>query len=118
MAQITETPTHECKRAIMSVYDAMYVLGGKWKITLVACLLFGPKRYSDILRNVQGISGKMLSRELKEMEINMLIKRTVSDSLPLSVTYELTEYGNSVKPIIAILSEWGETHRKWITGKE
>jgi len=114
MGTITATPSHECKMAIMGVHDAMYVLGGKWKISIIASLLFGPRRYSDILRDVNGISGKMLSRELKEMETNVLIKRTVSETTPITVTYALTPYGESVKPVIAILSNWGEEHRNAI----
>jgi len=111
---ITATPTHECKRSIMAVHDAMYVLGGKWKMSIVAGLLFGPRRYSEILRDITGISGKMLSRELKEMETNFLVKRTISETLPITVTYELTEYGESIKPVISILAEWGEEHRRCV----
>ncbi|MBB5621957.1 DNA-binding HxlR family transcriptional regulator [Pedobacter cryoconitis] len=98
----------------MGVHDAMYVLGGKWKIYIITGLLFGPMRYSDLLRNITGISGKVLSRELKEMEINHLINRTVSSTQPVTVTYELTEYGESTKSIIGVLSEWGEDHREMI----
>ncbi|MRX75028.1 transcriptional regulator [Pedobacter petrophilus] len=98
----------------MGVHDAMYVLGGKWKIYIITALLFGSKRYSELLRDVQGISGKVLSRELKEMETNRLVKRTVSVTQPVTVTYELTEYGKSAKSIIGVLSEWGETHRNLI----
>lgn len=114
MFKVTPTPTHECKKAIMGVHDAMYVLGGKWKIYIITGLLFGPMRYSDLLRNITGISGKVLSRELKEMETNHLIKRTVSSTQPVKVTYELTEYGESTKSIIGVLSEWGEDHREMI----
>jgi len=117
MAVITENPTHACKKSIMAIHDAMYVLGGKWKMSIVACLLFGPRRYSDILRDIEGISGKMLSRELKEMEANLLVNRIVADTQPLMVTYELTTYGESIKPVILILAEWGEEHRKCITFK-
>jgi DNA-binding HxlR family transcriptional regulator len=101
--KITPTPTHECRKAILGVNDAMYILGGKWKIYLIAALLFGPKRYSELLRDITGISGKVLSRELKEMEVNRLVKRTVSSTQPVSVNYELTEYGESTKSIIAVL---------------
>ncbi|WP_293309752.1 winged helix-turn-helix transcriptional regulator [Pedobacter sp. UBA5917] len=114
MLKITPTPSHDCKKAIMGVHDAMYVLGGKWKIYIIAGLLFGPKRYSDLLRDVKGISGKALSRELKEMELNRLVKRTVASTQPIAVIYELTEYGESTKSIIGVLSEWGETHRDYI----
>ena len=99
----------------MAVHDAMYVLGGKWKISIIASLLFGKKRYSDILKDVDGISGKMLSRELKEMEINQLIKRTVITTQPVSVMYELTPYGETVQPVITILAQWGIAHRDLIT---
>ncbi|KAA5535724.1 winged helix-turn-helix transcriptional regulator [Paenimyroides baculatum] len=106
--------SEECRHSIRAVHDAMYVLGGKWKISIVACLLFGAKRYSDILREVEGISGKMLSRELKEMEVNFLVKRTVGKSQPVMVSYELTEYGESVKPVIATLANWGQIHRQCV----
>ncbi|UUC45179.1 winged helix-turn-helix transcriptional regulator [Flavobacterium cerinum] len=109
-----EQPIHSqmaCNKAIMAVHDAMYVLGGKWKISIIASLLFGKKRYSDILKDVNGISGKMLSRELKEMEVNKLIKRTVISTQPVSVMYELTPYGETVQPVITILAQWGITHR-------
>ena len=117
MSEIKEHTGHECKKSILAVHDAMYVLGGKWKISIVASLLFGPKRYSDILRDVAGISGKMLSRELKEMETNLLIKRTVVSTQPVTVSYKLTEYGESAKPVIDVLAKWGEVHRKCITRK-
>ncbi|UKT65012.1 winged helix-turn-helix transcriptional regulator [Pedobacter mucosus] len=118
MFKITAEPSHECKMAIMSVHDAMHVLGGKWKISIITCLLFGPRRYSDMLRDVKGISGKMLSRELKEMETNALINRSVSETPPVSVTYRLTNYGESVKPVIAILASWGEAHRNEVLRKK
>lgn len=106
-----------CSKAIMAVYDAMYILGGKWKISIVASLLFGKKRYSEILRDVEGISGKMLSRELKEMEMNELIKRSVTNTQPVTVMYELTSYGETVQPVINVLAQWGTNHRVRITGK-
>ncbi len=118
MSVITATPSHECKRSIMAVHDAMYVLGGKWKISIVACLLFGPKRYSEILQAIAGISGKMLSRELKEMEANLLVKRVVASTQPIMVTYELTGYGESVQPVIEVLAQWGEKHRRCIAYKD
>ena len=108
---------HECKRTIMAVHDAMHVLGGKWKVSIVASLCFGPKRYSELLKEVYGISGKMLSRELKDMELNKLVNRTVLDTQPVTVQYELTDYGQTLKPMIANLAEWGIEHRKEIFGK-
>lgn len=113
----TNHPEHECKKTIMAVHDAMDVLHGKWKISIVAALSFGNKRYSELLREVNGVSGKMLSRELKDMELNQLIKRTVLDKKPITVEYELTEYGENLKSVIDNLASWGIAHRKKIIGK-
>lgn len=111
---ITRDKTIECKKTMMAVHDAMYMLGGKWKISIVATLCFHPKRYSDILKDVNGISGKMLSRELKEMEMNKLVKRTVLDTQPVTVQYALTDYGQKLKPMIDTLALWGLEHREMI----
>lgn len=110
-------PNYECKKTIMAVQDAMDVLNGKWKISIVAALCFNKKRYSDLLRDVNGISGKMLSRELKDMELNQLVKRTVAVDQPVMVQYELTPFGKSLKTLIEDLALWGIEHRKQITGK-
>lgn len=106
------------KQEIMAVHDAMDVLSGKWKISIVSSICYyNQRRFSDILNDVQGISNKMLSKELRDLEINKLIKRTVLDTQPVSVRYQLTEYGMSLKTIINNLAEWGKGHRKAITGK-
>ena len=62
-----------CSKKLLAVHDTMDVLGGKWKISIISSLGFGKKRYSELLKDVPGISGKMLSRELKDMEMNMLV---------------------------------------------
>lgn len=108
---------YDCKKTIMAVHDDMDVLNGKWKISIVAALCFNKKRYSDLLKDVRGISGKMLSRELKEMELNQLVKRTVLDTRPVTVEYELTDYGQNLKIVIKNLAMWGLEHRKQIIGK-
>ena len=107
----------ECKKTILAVHDAMDVLNGKWKISIIATLCFSKKRYSDILRDINGISGKMLSRELKDMELNHFVKRTVLSTQPVVVEYELTEYGHSLKTVIGSLAAWGMEHRRKIIGK-
>jgi DNA-binding HxlR family transcriptional regulator len=109
--------SQECKKTIMAVHDAMDVLNGKWTISIIAALCFNKKRYSDLLKDVKGISGKMLSRELKEMEINKLVRRTVLDTQPITVIYELTEYGQNLKSVVEHLAVWGLEHRKKIFEK-
>jgi len=106
------------KREIMAVHDAMDILNGKWKISIISSICYyNKRRFSDILNDVKGISNKMLSKELKELEINKLITRTVLDTQPISVQYQLTEYGMTLKTIINNLAEWGIAHRKVIIGK-
>ncbi len=112
-----EYENYDCKKTIMAVHDAMDVLNGKWKISIIAALCFNKKRYSDLLNDVKGISGKMLSRELKEMETHKLVKRTVLSTQPITVQYELTEYGGKLKSVISNLADWGLAHRKKIIGK-
>lgn len=107
----------ECRRFIRSMQDTMEILGGKWKVYIIAALYTNSKRYSDLLKDVEGISGKMLSRELKEMELNQLITRTVLDTQPVTVRYQLTEYGETLKPIVHMLADWGHEHRRKIIGK-
>lgn len=110
--------SEDCKMKIMAISDAMYTLGGKWKMHIIASLYFGERRYSDLLESIGNISGKMLSRELKEMETNLLIHRKVMETRPITVQYALTEYGKKLLPIIDNLAEWGFEHRKKVMGKE
>lgn len=104
----------ECGQTIMAIHDVMDLLNGKWKVSIIACLCFKKMRYSDLLREVKGISGKMLSRNLKELEINQLITRSVLSTQPVTVEYEITAYGATLKHLIATIAAWGMTHRKRI----
>ena len=106
------------KKQMMAIQDSMDVLSGKWKIAIISSIcLFNKRRFSDVLNDVVGISNKMLSKELKELEINKLIKRTVLDTQPITVQYELTKHGKSLQIIIQNLTDWGVQHRKVIVGK-
>ncbi|ANI89020.1 HxlR family transcriptional regulator [Arachidicoccus ginsenosidimutans] len=108
----------EQKKRMRSVQDAMDALNGKWKISIISSICcYGKRRFSDILNDVEGISNRMLSKELKELEINQLIKRSVLETQPITVQYELTEHGNTLQTIISNLSDWGVVHRKKIVGK-
>ncbi|WP_183114855.1 winged helix-turn-helix transcriptional regulator [Flagellimonas pelagia] len=106
------------KKEMMAVQDAMDVLSGKWKISIISSICFyNKRRFSDILNDVKGISNKMLSKELKELEINKLIKRIVLDTQPVTVQYQLTEHGKTLQIIINNLTDWGKAHRKKIIGQ-
>ncbi|KQT24435.1 HxlR family transcriptional regulator [Chryseobacterium sp. Leaf405] len=109
--------TEEHKKEIMAVQDSMDVLNGKWKISIISSICYyNKRRFSDILNDVVGISNKMLSKELKELEINKLIKRIVLNTQPITVQYELTSHGKSLQTIINNLRDWGMKHRKEIIG--
>ena len=107
----------ECTRSILPVRDALEVLSGKWKLPIIISLMFGNKRFSQIAKEIPNITDKMLSKELRDLEANCLVKRTVYDSIPVVVEYSLTEYGHSLKPVIEVLRDWGTTHRERIMGK-
>ncbi|MBN9484784.1 MAG: transcriptional regulator [Bacteroidetes bacterium 43-93] len=107
----------ECKKNIMAVQDALDVINGKWKLPIIISLVFGAKRFKEMEREIPGITAKMLSKELKELEMNQLVARTVYDSMPVTVEYSLTEYGKTLKKLIAELNKWGIQHREYIMGK-
>ncbi len=104
----------ECTRMLLPVQDALDLLSGKWKLQIILSLTFGKKRFKQMQREIPGLSPKMLSKELKELEVNQLLERRVYDSLPVTVEYELTAYGKTLKPLIGELHKWGAKHRKRI----
>ena len=115
MYRRTEEHTPEaCNAAISSVKDALYVLSGKWKLPLIVALIQGAKRFNDIQRSLDGITPKILSKELRELELNDFVVRRVEPTVPVTVIYELTEYSKSLDKIITELKEWGHQHRERI----
>jgi len=98
---------------LMGMRDAMDILRGKWKVQIVGTLLFGGKmRFMDLLRDVDGIAAKMLSKELQDLETHQLVKRTVKETKPITVEYEITPYGRSLETVIIEISQWGLAHRR------
>jgi DNA-binding HxlR family transcriptional regulator len=106
--------TQACKSAMGSVKDALYVLNGKWKLPLILALREGPRRFNEIQKELGDITPKVLSKELRELELNEFVVRKVYHTVPVTVTYELTPYSDSVSPIIEALKTWGEQHRERI----
>jgi len=104
-----------CNEKIRAIHDTMDVLSGKWKVSIIACLCYRGMRYSELKREVPGISGKMLSRELKDLEMNKLIERTVETTKPVSVYYKITPYGASLKELTEVIATWGLKHREIVT---
>ena len=107
----------ECTKAILPVRDALDILSGKWKLPIIIALSFGNKRFKEMSNEIPNITDKMLSKELRDLEINQLVKRTVYDSVPVVIEYSMTAYGKSLEKVIDELRDWGLMHRKRITGK-
>ncbi|KAA6431599.1 helix-turn-helix transcriptional regulator [Dyadobacter flavalbus] len=106
-----------CKQSVTEITDALYVLNGKWKLPLIVSLTNGPKRFNEIQRELKNITPKVLSKELRELEQNEFVIRKVFDTVPVSVTYELTEYSKCLDDIIEALRAFGQQHRERIIGK-
>jgi len=94
------------------VRDTLYVLSGKWKLPIIIALSGGTKRFKDLQRSLQDITPKILSKELKELELNEFVTRTVYATSPVTVEYALTKYSQSLNNIIDEMREWGLQHRK------
>lgn len=103
-----------CESSLKNVLDALYVLNGKWKLAVVLCLVKSSKRFNEIQHEVTGISAKVLAKELKDLELNDFIRRIVYPATPVTIIYEVTEYSETLKSVIAALSSWGEQHREKI----
>lgn len=99
---------------VKALQDTIYVIGGKWKLPIINSICNGNKRFREIERSIPGITTRMLSRELKEMEMNKLIKRTVYPDSPVLVEYESTPYCKTFGNIILAMIAWGKEHKKYI----
>jgi DNA-binding HxlR family transcriptional regulator len=106
-----------CGEELAAIIDSLEVLGGKWKLRIMRHLnnhAHEKNTFKKIQREVEGISSKMLSKELQDLETNLLITRTVMDTKPMSVNYSITDYGLGVLPVNEVLVQWGLNHRRKI----
>ncbi|MBN8678424.1 MAG: helix-turn-helix transcriptional regulator [Chitinophagales bacterium] len=102
-----------CEVSMRAVTDTLEFLGGKWKLPILMALITGGKqRFMELERNVKGITPKMLSKELQDLEMNRLVYRKVLDTKPVMVEYDITEYSESLRSVLVILAEWGTRHRE------
>ncbi|PQA56909.1 winged helix-turn-helix transcriptional regulator [Siphonobacter curvatus] len=100
---------------LRALQDTLFFIGGKWRIPVINALCNGHRRFREIERSIPGITTRMLSKELKEMEMNKLVKRTVYDDTPVLVEYEPTTYCRTFGKIIGEMIAWGREHRKEVT---
>lgn len=104
------------KEHYQALEDALYVLGGKWKISVINSIYSGNNRFREIERSIPNITTRMLSKVLKELELNKLVNRTVAADSPVSVEYTLPEHSSSLKEVLEALVGWGMEHREVIRG--
>jgi DNA-binding HxlR family transcriptional regulator len=110
MNQISEDEA--CKAAfVMAIKDALNVVSGKWKLAIVCTMLRGPRRFNEIERLLNGLTPRMLARELRELEINGVVMRTAAGRSASARSYELTASGQQLEGVIISMAEWGVQHR-------
>lgn len=98
---------------MLPITDTLEIVGGKWKLPILFSLIRAkkPLRFMDLQREIGAITPKMLSKELKDLEINQLVQRTVYPTTPVTVEYSMTQYGKTLGKVMRALEEWGTQHR-------
>jgi DNA-binding HxlR family transcriptional regulator len=98
------------ERLSCAVETTIDIIGGRWKVLILRELLGGVKRFNELHRALTGITQKMLTQQLREMEDDGIIHREVYQQVPPKVEYSLTPLGQSLEPILAVMHEWGERY--------
>ena len=101
----------DCTQYVIPVRDCLDMLSGKWKLPILGALIGGKKRFMELEKEIVKITPRMLSKELRELEQNQLIVRRVQNSKPVTVEYEMTEYGRSLDKVLYEMKQWGTAHR-------
>lgn len=106
-----------CQNVHTAIQDTLYVVNGKWKLVILSILVNnGTRRFGELSRE-SGISPRILSKELNELEMNQLVSREVCDTKPVTVEYTATPYAGTLKEVLDAMIRWGENHRKKIKEK-
>lgn len=112
MAVLSE-PRNQAEE-VKALQDCIYVIGGKWRLPIINSICNGNKRFREIERSIPGITTRMLSKELKILEANKVIKRTVYPDSPVLIEYESTPYCQTFGSIILEMIDWGKNHKQEI----
>ena len=116
-------PEHNPPNDLISITDenllsnvavAMDAIGGKWKLRIIIAIAVGNKRFNEIQKQVKGISGKVLSSELKNMAMSGLLIKKVENTYPVSIAYELSHSGQRLDEVVLSVAVWGKQHGKKI----
>lgn len=100
------------KQLILALTDTMNAVSGKWKLPIIAAMARGRNRFKDLLQAIERITPRMLSRELKELEINGIVTRDANSQTPTLIAYTLTASGRKIVEVIDAMIDWGLAHRK------
>ncbi|SRR5690606_7611011 len=103
-----------CSQNLLAMRDTLEVLGGKWKLLILYYLITRDHQvntFKKMQREISGISAKMLTKELKDLEENQLVHREQQNTKPITVRYTITDYGRSSEHLIQQLVDWGKIHR-------
>jgi DNA-binding HxlR family transcriptional regulator len=101
----------ECREAMLPVNDVLARVGSKWTMFIIIALGYGPMRFSELKRRLDGISQKVLTATLRDLERDGFVSRTVTPSIPPRVDYELTEMGYELCEPLAVLGRWADANR-------
>lgn len=88
------------------------LIGNKWKLLIIRNLLMRPWRFNELHRDLDGISQKVLTDNLRQLESDGIITRTIYPEVPPRVEYALSDLGNSMRPILDAMQDWGNAYKK------
>ena len=101
----------EKKLPACPVETTLTLISSKWKILILRDLMPGTKRFGELKKSIGGVSQEVLTAQLREMETDGLVRRTVYPEVPPRVEYTLTALGRSLKPILDAMWDWGEAYQ-------
>tara|TARA_R110002020_G_scaffold47905_1_gene136818 strand:+ start:20866 stop:21201 length:336 start_codon:yes stop_codon:yes gene_type:complete len=110
--------TRNQEEELRALQDTLYFIGGKWRLPIINSICNGNRRFREIERSIPGITTRMVAKELKEMEMNKLVKRNVYPDTPVLIEYVPTEHCRSFGKIIQEMIDWGKDYRKIVVEKD
>jgi len=107
----TKSAPKEEPKLCARYHHAVELIGRRWSGAIISVMLGGPQCFSELLGAVPGLSDRLLSERLRELESEGLVRRTVREGPPVRVSYELTPAGEGLKPVVESLGRWAE---RWV----
>ena len=108
---MTQTSTTDTGHICPKYEQAIQLLGKRWTGLLLYALLEGPQRFCELTSTVEGLSDRVLSDRLRELELEGVVERVVYPQIPVRVEYKLTEKGRGLEPVVLAIRRWAD---KWV----